>query len=29
MDKMKKTLVSKYGVDNISRKEVKQNKTPE
>lgn len=29
MSKMKKTLLSKYGVDNISRKEVKQNKTPE
>jgi hypothetical protein len=24
MDKMKKTLVSKYGVDNISKRDIKQ-----
>jgi hypothetical protein len=29
MQKMKKTLIKKYGVDNISKRESKQNKTPE
>jgi hypothetical protein len=29
MKKMKKTLMSKYGVDNISKREPKQNNNPE
>jgi hypothetical protein len=29
MQKMKKTLIKKYGVDNISKRENKQNKTSE
>ena len=29
MQKMKKTLIKKYGVDNISKRESKQNKPPE
>jgi hypothetical protein len=29
MQKMKKTLIKKYGVDNISKRESKQNKTTE
>jgi hypothetical protein len=29
MQKMKKTLIKKYGVDNISKRENKQKKTPE